>query len=263
MTPVNDPRKLELMRCAYQQAVSTCFGRGQSEHCPDCQTILKKFYTGDPDGDITDKTSGIVTSECLKGPCWFGAGCKNCVPKGCPCLQVGEYCGTYVWVTASGQDELTKLTLAILDYAQNAPPTMRTKQVVYYIDEYGLPTTQKESVGNVTATINIDEKDASLLNGTTTEEARLEQIVRGQLHSVEEQLREWDKIKDQLGDRTARDARGRLLAQQEALNQKLQFISEQFRTGGLKQQYLPPAPNAPVGSLLLPFNLQQQVLTGQ
>ena len=124
-------------------------------------------------------------------------------PQGLPCLQVGEYCGTYVSVTASGQDELTKLTLAILDYAQNAPPTMRTKQVVYYIDEYGLPTTQKESVGNVTATINIDEKDASLLNGTTTEEARLEQIVRGQLHSVEEQLREWDKIKDQLGDGTA------------------------------------------------------------
>jgi hypothetical protein len=102
MTPINDPRKLELMRCAYQQAVSTCRGTDPSEHCPDCQTILKKFYTGDPDGDINAKSGGIVTSECLKGPCWFGAGCKKCVPKGCPCLQVGDYCGTWVWVLPGG-----------------------------------------------------------------------------------------------------------------------------------------------------------------
>jgi hypothetical protein len=138
---------------------------------------------------------------------------------------------------------------------------MRTKQVLYYIDEYGLPTTQTQSVGSVTATINIDEKDASLLNGSTTEEARLEQIVKGRLQNVNDQLTNWPDTKAELGDRTARDAHGRLLKQQDALNQKLQFMNEQFRTGALKQQYLPPVQNAPVGSLLLPFNLQQQILT--
>ena len=66
VTPVNDPRKLELMRCAYQLAVSSC-GRGAvSGTCPDCQTRFNVFYTGDPNGDIRQGANGIVTSECLK-----------------------------------------------------------------------------------------------------------------------------------------------------------------------------------------------------
>ena len=261
LTPVNDPRKLELMRCAYQQAINQC-GRGEvSEHCPDCKTILNKFYTGDPDGDIATKSGGVVTSECLKSPCWFHVGCKHCVPKQCPCSYVGEYCGVYVWVLPDGQNDLTKLTLAILDYALHDPPVMRTKQVVYYLDEYGLPTTQALAVGAVTATVNIDEKNASLLNlASKDEEARLEQVIKAQLQDINEKIAQLDKG-TQLSEKSARDERKRLLAERDSLLNKLQYISEQFRTGALKEKYFPPAPSTAPGSLLLPFNLQQNALT--
>ncbi len=190
MTPVNDPRKLELMRCAYQQAVAGC-GRGEvSESCPDCQALMKRFYTGDPDGDIS-KTNGIVTSECRRPVCWFGWGCKKCVPKHCPCTYVGEYCGCYVWVLPGGRDELSKLTLSILDYAMNNPPTLRTKEVSYNIDQYGLPTTGDKSVGRVTAQINIDEKPGSLLNASAPDTARLEQILKARLQEVVEAIGRW------------------------------------------------------------------------
>ena len=46
MTPINDPRKLELMRCAYQRAVSSCCTCGESGLCPDCQRRFNKFYLG-------------------------------------------------------------------------------------------------------------------------------------------------------------------------------------------------------------------------
>ena len=111
------------------------------------------FYTGDPNGDIRQGANGIVTSECLKANCcWFHAGCKKCWAKHGSCKCCGEYCGMYVWVGPEGRDELTKLTLAILDYALHEPPVKRTKQVDYYLDEYGLPTTsQTLAVGKVTA----------------------------------------------------------------------------------------------------------------
>jgi hypothetical protein len=46
MTPINDPRKLELMRCAYQQAVSGCRCGGMSAHCPDCIKRFNARYLG-------------------------------------------------------------------------------------------------------------------------------------------------------------------------------------------------------------------------
>ena len=132
------------MRCAYQLAIKNCGCGAVSGDCPDCETRFKVFSTGDPNGDISQKANGIVTSEGLKTDCcWFHVGCENCWRKhgACPCY--GEYCGIYVWVPPEGQDELTKLTLAILDYAMHEPPVIHTKQVEYYLDSYGLPTEQK------------------------------------------------------------------------------------------------------------------------
>ncbi|MEN1681985.1 MAG: hypothetical protein AAGJ46_20575 [Planctomycetota bacterium] len=43
---VSDPRKLELMRCAFQRAVANCTGEGESFCCPDCQKRYNAFYTG-------------------------------------------------------------------------------------------------------------------------------------------------------------------------------------------------------------------------
>lgn len=260
MTPVNDPRKLELMRCAYQQAVANCGLAQVAEHCPDCKSIMNRFYTGDPDGDITARSGGQVTSECLKAPCWFCVGSKKCVPKHCPCTYVGEYCGVCVWVLPEGREELTKLTLAILDYALNNPPVLRTKQVVYYIDEYGLPTQQARAVGTVTAQVNIDERTGSLLNASSGEQARLEQIIKARLQVINENLARLEGNKH-LDDKSISDQRVHMLAERQALEQKLQYINEQFRTGALKEKYYPPSPSSTPGSLLLPFNMQQDILT--
>jgi hypothetical protein len=259
LTPVNDPRKLELMRCAYQQAVANC-GRGDvSQHCPDCETLMKNFYTGDPDGDIAN-THGIVNSECLKPNCWFGFGCKKCVPKDCPCNYVGEYCGCYVWVLPGGRNELAKLTLAILDYAVNSPPQLRQKEVVYYLDEYGLPTTQARSVGKVTAIVNIDEKPASLVNPSSPDTARLEQTLRARMQLVDKNLAKLD-ANTKLDQKARRDQRKQLLLEREALANKLQYTNEQFRTGALQNEYYPPAPTVVPVSPFLQFNLRQDTLT--
>ena len=45
MTPVTDPRKLELMRCAYQRVLGNC-GIIESPCCPDCTKRFNKFYVG-------------------------------------------------------------------------------------------------------------------------------------------------------------------------------------------------------------------------
>lgn len=150
LTPITDPRKLQLMHCAYQQAISPCLGGGLSGECPDCNRLLKNFYTGNPDtGQIpsSNEASGAVTIKCVGTNCWFGTGCRKCIPKGCPCLKVGHYCGLYVWVLPGGQEELTKLTFAIMDFAIYEPaktpakPPQPTKEVTLYFDASNNPTT--------------------------------------------------------------------------------------------------------------------------
>ncbi|HUE16929.1 MAG TPA: hypothetical protein VMR25_22320 [Planctomycetaceae bacterium] len=275
LQPVNDPRRLELMRCAYQRAVASCGCGPESQSCPDCQAIFNKFYTGDPNGDITDHAHGIVTSECLKSPCWFHVGCKKCVPKDCEC--VGHYCGTYVWVLPEGRDELTKLTLAILDYAINNAPVGLTKQVVYYIDEYGVPTQQKLAVGQVTAVVAIDEQNASLLDMTSPKEVLIEQNIKTRLKQVNVEL---DDLQEKLKQSNAEDAKtagdkGRsapkndpdfekykqLLADKEILENKMAYLGEQLRTPALKQRFAPVGPSPSQGTPVLQFNLQQSTLT--
>jgi hypothetical protein len=181
LVPVNDPRKLELMRCAYQKAVASC-GRGSlSQTCPDCQARFNAFYTGDPNGNIRERAGANVNTECLSNKCWFHVGCKHCLPPKCDCLYVGEYCGIYVWVGPEGRDELAKLTIAMLDFALHDPPVKLTKEVVYYIDEHGLPTTENQSVGKVTATIAINERPENVLNLPNHEETALEQQLKAEL----------------------------------------------------------------------------------
>ncbi len=252
ITPINDPRKLELMRCAYQQAVANCCGDGMSKKCPDCKARLNTFYTGEADGNIADSGGGAVTSECLKSACWFHTGGKHDVPKHCPCLYVGEYCGVYVWVTAEGRDELSRLTLAILDYALNNPPTKRTKEVVYYIDELGLPAPEKDSVGKITAQVAITEMPESLLNIPQSDEARIEQILEGKLEGIQHAL----SLTKDPGERKT------FLDQKAAIEAKLEFLREQLRAGSLKEQFIPgsAAPIAPF-SVLPQLQLQQNTLT--
>jgi hypothetical protein len=44
INPVNDSIKLTLMRCAYQHAVTCCFGEPESPDCPNCVALYNAFY---------------------------------------------------------------------------------------------------------------------------------------------------------------------------------------------------------------------------
>jgi hypothetical protein len=285
LTPVNDPRKLELMRCAYQKAVRSCGLGEESTTCPDCKAIFNKFYTGDVNGDIREHANGIVTSECLsEHGCWFHAGCHRCVPKHCDC--VGHYRDTYVWVLPEGRDELTKLTLAILDYATNSAPAGLSKQIMFYIDEYGLPTNKQDAVGSVTANVAIDEQPASLLNRPTSDELRIERILKDRLRQVNEEVAaitqnypDWkpfaegptaEPTVEKSAPGAAADKKQlafqrfeNLLKERQTIESKLQYLGEQLRTPGLKQQFVPVAPLPNQGSPLLQFNMLNNTLTGQ
>lgn len=59
VTPINDPEKLTLMRCAYQRAISGCCCFGESGACPDCEKRFNAFYLGSTDPDKI----GAVTGE--------------------------------------------------------------------------------------------------------------------------------------------------------------------------------------------------------
>lgn len=163
--PVNDPRKLELMRCAYQRAVAGI--HPEADCCPDCRRLFNKFYTGNPETEIADKVkSGHTTTDCLAGDSyWFETGCKKCVPRNCECLYVGSYCGRYVWVRPEGRNELSKLTLAILDFAVNDPAKEEkpTKEVIF---EYGADNKLIKKV--VAATINQEDPPESILIDSNT-----------------------------------------------------------------------------------------------
>jgi hypothetical protein len=254
LVPINDPRKLELMRCAYQQAVATCCAAAPAEKCPDCQARFNVFYTGDPHGKITERAGGIVTSECLKGDCWFHVGCHKCVPKECGCIYVGHYCGVYIWVLPEGRDQLSKLTMTILDYAMHDPPVRITKEVTYYIDEHGLPTTQNASVGKVMANIGINERNESLLNLGAKDESALEQQLKAQLDYVDQKL-------DAVGrDKNTPEIQD-LLSERKMLAAKLEYLKTQASIEGLKNEFIPrdqtllgPSSPGPISPDILQYN---------
>jgi hypothetical protein len=135
MEPINDPRKLDLMRCAYQRAVASCGVYGPSASCPDCESRMKEFYGADYGTSAITKAS----YSCIQPGCcsWFAFGPKARVPK--HCCHVGHDCDTYVWILPCGEDEFTKLTLTILDFAMNDPAQSRQKVVElnYHINQDG------------------------------------------------------------------------------------------------------------------------------
>jgi hypothetical protein len=247
LTPINDPRKLELMRCAYQIAVSSCgCGPQPPNQCPDCNARFNTFYLGRPDPvankGIAQLRDGTITSECLKGPCWFHTGCEKDVPK-CPCLLVGHYCGVYVWVCPEGRDGLTKLTLAILDYATHDQPRILTKDVTYFVDALGLPTTQKQGVAQIRATVAIDEDPAGILNMKAPDAVQLEQDLQDRIQRLSALL---EKV-------PANDNEQKKLLNDdiEDAQQKLYFLDHKLKGPGLKSEFAAPgAAPAPPFSII-------------
>jgi hypothetical protein len=96
VTPITDPRKLELMRCAYQRAASSCTGVGESNCCPDCRKRFNKFYTGREVLKVTEVTGGKEVQKYTCGPdgrlanlvpapCEDPAICQDCLGSSGPC----------------------------------------------------------------------------------------------------------------------------------------------------------------------------------
>lgn len=191
LKPVNDPRKLDLMRCAYQAVVRTNLqARGLAETtgpcppcdgagCPDCERRFNAYYTGNPAtppaAPGTGAGPGRVTHLCLgTNPVWFAWGCRKDLPKDHRCLKVGHHCGVYVWVLPGGEDELSKLTLAILDYAVNPPREAErpaTKRVTLFVDGNGNPVTPAAAVGFLTGEMEVTKPSRSLLKGDLQNQA--------------------------------------------------------------------------------------------
>lgn len=165
LEPIYDVRRLELMRCAYQHALFSAGLNATFSACPDCDKIQRTFYLGAPNGSYgTPNTlatwaaaTGRTTPACFVSIRWLGVGDKKCVPKD-KCVKAGHYCGTYVWVCPGGQDELTKLTLTILDYAfvpsaTPPPPDMTNmKEVTWYFKD-GVASNSNEATTEVRAVI--------------------------------------------------------------------------------------------------------------
>lgn len=116
LAPINDPDRLELMRCAYQLAAGYPLQTGAA--CPDCCAAFDTWYGG---------TDGCGR-PCIPSTGWYGVGCKKDVPK--DACVVGHFCGTYVWVPMSGFNELHQLTMAILDFATAEFSTPPSQEVV-------------------------------------------------------------------------------------------------------------------------------------
>lgn len=90
---VLNPDQLLLMRYAYQRTL------GYGDEAADVR--LQEFYSARPDF--------MLPME----PGWYCVGKRADVPRCAP--YVGCYQGTYVWVKPGGENNLTLLTLAILD----------------------------------------------------------------------------------------------------------------------------------------------------
>src|ERR1700733_628263 len=162
LVPISDPAKLALMRCAYRQALSSCYGVAppSDSFCPNCMKLRRDFY-GPSGATATNRPNGEL--PCLNSDCWVCWGCKHRVPHDCESPYVGEYRGLYVWVPPAGRDMLTRLTLTILDYAVNDAKQFekRTKSVDIYVNKDGSINYSNQGI-KLTATIPIDVPSATI-----------------------------------------------------------------------------------------------------
>jgi hypothetical protein len=101
---VLNPDELALMRCIYQKVVGV-------RDC-ECDKKLTDFFG-------TKKFN--YYNEAMH-PGWYSVGCRKEVPK--EACYVGRYGKVFVWVTPDGVEELTRITLAILDIATIQPTAL-------------------------------------------------------------------------------------------------------------------------------------------
>jgi len=97
--PVTDSDNLRRLRCAFQMLV----GR-EASACDRCEERLKGFFA-----------ASTETEECMVPRGWYQVGQKCDLPTSA-CYSA-HYCDTYVWVTSTGIDGLTRFTITVLDIA--------------------------------------------------------------------------------------------------------------------------------------------------
>lgn len=99
LSPVNDPLRLGLMKCVYRYA--TC--KDPAVGCTDCLEQLEKFF-------------GKDFAVCDVPQCFFETSTSRPSKNSC-CLKYGEHCGTYLVVSENNFEQLSRLTMAILEIA--------------------------------------------------------------------------------------------------------------------------------------------------
>jgi len=113
LTPLHNPEKLQLMRCAYQLLLDS-----DLVYRDDTEQKLRAFL-GDEE----------FARAIPKG--WFGVGTKHQVPR--DARFCGSYHDVYVWVTDDGLDGLSRFYLTILRIAL-LEANRRTAQVTRTYD---------------------------------------------------------------------------------------------------------------------------------
>lgn len=98
LSPINDPTRLELMKCVYRYVTQP---ECQLE-CDPCSERLRLFF-------------GPEYFSALPS-CFYSISDKRPRFNSC-CIKHGEYCGTFVFVNQANHECLSKLTMAILDIA--------------------------------------------------------------------------------------------------------------------------------------------------
>lgn len=138
--------------------------------------IPKAIETSDLARPYVDNTlseqalrSGRISPACIGQNCWFKSGGRHDAPKDRRCCYVGQHCGTYVWVPECGRDELTKLTLTVLDIALSDAASSPTTEVYAFIDKDGkTPTTYNSAAYLAKATIARGSSVSGVLTPSST-----------------------------------------------------------------------------------------------
>ena len=153
LTPITDADNLRRLRCAYRLLV-------MGEAAPNyefCRKEMKEFFAGE-EADLADYYPP-------RG--WYGVGGKKDVPK--DACYVGCHCGTYVWVTPGGMNELATFTLGALDLATGK---MRTPQETETRKYKGEPKPENLVETKVTTTEDDETALEAIRQGRTRPPAR-------------------------------------------------------------------------------------------
>lgn len=121
--PVTDPFKLSWMRCAYRAAVGAAVDPNEYAECCAIQQAWNKSGPAGCPGPLRQTCSPECATNYvgLPPPGWFGFGTKHDVPR---CAEyVGRHGGTYVWVLPAGSEQLARLTITIIGFANTSRQT--------------------------------------------------------------------------------------------------------------------------------------------